>query len=112
MKNERLTFEQVCERYEFADWELAELVEQGKIEVEKEKEGRQLFSSDEIVRFFRVTPCHIFSFRVASYIYGKDEKTLRHQAKLRKLRAKKIAYAWATNAESMDEYISKYARNV
>ncbi len=33
MENERLTFEQVCEHYEFANWELATLVGQGEINV-------------------------------------------------------------------------------
>lgn len=111
MKTKNLSFEQVCEQYEFAVWELAELVEQGEIAGEMTNDG-QRFSHDEILRFFRATPCHMFSLKVANHIYGKDEKTLRRQAKLGKLRGKRISYVWATNATSMDEYMAKYARNV
>ncbi len=105
MENERLTFEQVCERYEFADWELAKLVEQGEIMSNDEQ-----FTPNEILRFLRANPKQFFSFAVASLIYGKDENTIRFQANAGKIRGKKIASVWATNAEAMDEYMQKYAR--
>ena len=35
----RLSFEQVCEDYEFADWELNELVAAGAIAAERDAEG-------------------------------------------------------------------------
>ena len=107
----RLSFEQVCEDYEFADWELNELVAAGAIAAERDAEGAVWFDSAEIIRVFRATPGHFFSFKIASRIYGKSEKTLRRQAMLKRLRGKKISYAWATNAESMDRYMAKYARN-
>lgn len=114
MENERLTFEQVCERYEFADWELAALVEQGEIEVEKEKEkeGIQLFSPDEIIRFLRVTPCHVFSLDVAARICGKSASTLKQQARKGHLRSKKIGDRWATNVQNLEAYIKLYGRRV
>lgn len=110
MENERLTFEQVCEQYEFADWELAELVEQGKIQATQDQEGKMWFSLNAIVRFFRATPCHFFSLEVAGRVYGKAPRNLKQQAKKGVLQAKKISDRWAVNAQRMDNYMENHAR--
>ncbi len=109
MENERLTFEQVCGQYEFAAWELTELVERGEI-AGAMIDDEHWFSHDEILRFFRATPCHFFSLDVAAQIYGKSPSTLKQQSKKGVLQAKKISKRWAVNAQKMDEYIKNYGR--
>lgn len=111
MENERLTFEQVCEQYEFAAWELAELVGRGDIHTEVE-EGMQWFEPEEIMRFFYATPYHFFSLDVAGRICGKSASNLKQQAGKGALQAKKISKRWAVNAEKLDEYIRNYARGL
>ena len=112
MENERLTFEQVCEQYEFADWELAELLEQGAICVATDEAGKHWFEVAEIIRFIRETPNRVFSFPLAEKVYRRSRKTLRHQAAEKKLKAKRVGKVWTVTSVEMAEYIEKYSRNI
>lgn len=111
METEKLSFEQVCAEYEFAEWELTELVERGEIAATLDGEGGMYFELDEILRFYRVTPTHFFSFRVAQRIYGKTAKNFKQQASKGVLRAKKISDRWAVNAQQMDDYMENHAHS-
>ena len=111
MKTGLLSFERVCTEYEFAAWELAELVERGEIAATLDGEGGMWFESAEIIRFIRDNPDRLFSFEIAEKIYHRASKTLRHQAAANRLRAKKIGKVWAVSTAAMNEYMEKHARS-
>ncbi len=114
MENERLTFEQVCERYEFADWELTRLVEQKVIHSQTDAKGEIWFESDEIFRFLRETH-YLISVVVASRICKRAANTLRLQLGKGLLVGKKIGLPrgmWVMTLADLEAYMEKYSRNV
>lgn len=111
MENERLIFEQVCKQYEFAAWELAELVERGDIHIVEDAQGKQWFEITEIERFFLETP-YLISMVVAEFFSKRSGQTLRQQARIGKLKAKKVGGGWFTTLKVLNEYLEQYSRNV
>ncbi len=112
METEKLSFEQVCAEYEFAAWELAELVERGEIAVTHEGAGGMWFESGEILRYLRET--HYFiSLAVASRICNRSPSNLRHQVGKRQLRGKKVGLprgVWVTTLKDLEKYMEEFSR--
>ena len=112
MENDQLTFEQVCEQYEFVDWELAKLVEKGEIVIEEDKEGEQWFKNDEILRYLRKDD-YFISLIVASRICNRTKSNLRHQVRNQKLRGKKMGKPrgiWVTTLPDLENYMEEFSR--
>jgi len=114
MESEKLSFVRVCAEYEFAEWELAELVERGEIAAVVDEGGGMWFESAEILRYLRENH-YLISLVVASRICNRATSTLRQQIYKGHLHGKKIGLPrgiWVTTLANLENYMDDYSRNV
>ncbi len=114
MESEKLSFVRVCAEYEFAGWELAELVERGEVTAQVDEGGGMWFETDEILRFFRESH-YLISLVVASRICNRAISTLRQQVGKGQLRGKKIGLPrgmWVTTLVNVETYMQEFSRNI